>query len=85
MWVFFFRNCYAVFRSNSAQGFQWLHILINTYNFQIKKIYIYPEWYRPAAVGPIEPLAWEPSYTMGVALKSKITITIIIIIARVLK
>ena len=28
-------------------------------------------WYRPAAVAPIWPLAWEPSYAAGVALKSK--------------
>ena len=26
-------------------------------------------WYRPAAVAPIRPLAWEPPYTAGVALK----------------
>ena len=28
-------------------------------------------WFRPAAVAPIGPLAWEPPYAMGVALKSK--------------
>ena len=29
-------------------------------------------WPRPAAVAPIRPLAWEPSYAVaGVALKSK--------------
>ena len=28
-------------------------------------------WGRPAAVAPIRPLAWEPPYAMGVALKSK--------------
>ena len=28
-------------------------------------------WCRPAAVAPIEPLAWEPSYAMGVAIKRK--------------
>ena len=26
-------------------------------------------WCRPAATGPIEPLAWEPPYAMGEALK----------------
>ena len=26
-------------------------------------------WCRPAAVAPIRPLAWEPSYAEGVALK----------------
>ena len=26
-------------------------------------------WHRPAATGPIEPLAWEPPYAVGVALK----------------
>ena len=26
-------------------------------------------WCRPAAVAPIQPLAWEPSYVMGAALK----------------
>ena len=26
-------------------------------------------WCRPAAVAPIRPLAWEPPYAMGVALK----------------
>ena len=28
-------------------------------------------WHRPAAVAPIRPLAWEPPYAMGAALKSK--------------
>ena len=28
-------------------------------------------WCRPAAVAPIRPLAWEPPYATGVALKSK--------------
>ena len=28
-------------------------------------------WRRPAAVVPIGPLAWEPPYAAGVALKSK--------------
>ena len=29
-------------------------------------------WYRPAAVAMIRPLAWEPPYAIGVAIKSKI-------------
>ena len=28
-------------------------------------------WHGPAAVAPIGPLAWEPPYAMGAALKSK--------------
>jgi len=28
-------------------------------------------WRRPAAVAPIRPLAWEPPYVAGVALKKK--------------
>jgi len=28
-------------------------------------------WCRPAAVAPIPPLAWEPPYAVGVALKRK--------------
>ena len=28
-------------------------------------------WYRPAAVAPIRPLAWEHPYAMGAALKRK--------------
>ena len=28
-------------------------------------------WYRPAAVAPIGPLAWEPPYAAGAALKKK--------------
>ena len=28
-------------------------------------------WHRPTAVAPIGPLAWEPPYTMDVALKRK--------------
>ena len=28
-------------------------------------------WHRLAAVAPIRPLAWEPSYAAGMALKSK--------------
>ena len=26
-------------------------------------------WHRPAAVAPIQPLAWEPPYAVGAALK----------------
>ena len=26
-------------------------------------------WYRPSAIVPIRPLAWEPPYAAGVALK----------------
>ena len=29
-------------------------------------------WYRPAATAPILPLAWEPPYATGEALKRKI-------------
>ena len=28
-------------------------------------------WCRPAAIAPIEPLAWEPPYAAGAALKSR--------------
>ena len=28
-------------------------------------------WYRPVATALIQPLAWEPLYAMGVALKKK--------------
>ena len=28
-------------------------------------------WYRPAAVALIRPLAWEPPYAVGMALKRK--------------
>ena len=28
-------------------------------------------WHRPAAVSPIGPLAWEPPYAVGMALKNK--------------
>ena len=27
-------------------------------------------WHRPAVMAPIRPLAWEPPYAAGVALKS---------------
>ena len=27
-------------------------------------------WYRPAAVAPIRPLAWEPPYAAGAALET---------------
>ena len=30
-------------------------------------------WYRPAAVAPIRPLAWEPPYATDVALKRQKT------------
>ena len=30
------------------------------------------QWYRPAAVAPIGPLAWEPPYAVGAALKKTI-------------
>ena len=28
-------------------------------------------WCRPAAVAPIQPLAWQPPYATGVALKKR--------------
>ena len=28
-------------------------------------------WYRAAAAAPVQPLAWEPPYAMGAALKKK--------------
>ena len=28
-------------------------------------------WHRPGAVAPIRPLAWEPPYAMGAALKKR--------------
>ena len=28
-------------------------------------------WCRPAGTAPIQPLAWEPPYAMGVALKDR--------------
>ena len=28
-------------------------------------------WHRPAATAPIRPLAWEPPYAAGAALKTK--------------
>ena len=28
-------------------------------------------WRRPAAIAPIQPLAWEPPYAAGAALKKK--------------
>ena len=28
-------------------------------------------WYRPVATAPITPLAWEPPYAAGMALKSR--------------
>ena len=30
-------------------------------------------WHRPGAVSPIRPLAWEPAYAMGAALKRQKT------------
>ena len=30
-------------------------------------------WHRPAAVVPIQPLAWEPPYAAGAALKRQKT------------
>ena len=28
-------------------------------------------WQRPAAAAPVQPLAWEPPYAVGMALKKK--------------
>ena len=28
-------------------------------------------WHRPVAIAPIRPLAWEPPYAMGTAVKRK--------------
>ena len=30
-------------------------------------------WHRPVATAPIRPLAWEPPYAVGAALKNKQT------------
>ena len=38
-------------------------------------------WCGPAATAPMQPLTWELPYHAGAALKSKITIIIIIVIA----
>ena len=32
-------------------------------------------WHRPGATAPIQPLAWEPPYASGTALKDKKTHT----------
>ena len=42
-------------------------------------------WCRPAAVILIRPLAWEPPYAVGAALKSKIIIIITTIRIRIIK
>ena len=39
-------------------------------------------WHRPAATALIRPLAWEPPYATGVALKGQTPIIIIIIIIK---
>ena len=41
-------------------------------------------WCRPATVALIRPLAWEHPYAAGVALKSKIIIIIMMIVAMML-
>ena len=37
----------------------------------VKELVLLWLWRRPAAVAPIGPLAWEPPYAAGVALKRK--------------
>ena len=32
-------------------------------------------WCRPAAVAPVQPLAWEPPYAWGLALKRQKIVT----------
>ena len=32
-------------------------------------------WYRPAAIAPIQPLAWEAPYAAGAALRRQTTVT----------
>ena len=38
---------------------------------QVKDLALLWLWCRPEAIAPIQPLAWEPPYAAGVALKSK--------------
>ena len=37
----------------------------------VKDLVVLWLWHRPAAVAPIGPLAWEPLYAAGAALKTK--------------
>ena len=37
----------------------------------VKELALLWLWHRPAAVAPIGPLAWEPPYAAGAALKSQ--------------
>ena len=40
---------------------------------QVKDLALLWLWCRPAATAPIGPLAWEPPYAVGVALKRQKT------------
>ena len=37
----------------------------------VKDLVLLRLWYRPAAAGPVQPLAWNLPYAMGMGLKSK--------------
>ena len=45
--------------------------LIPGFSQWVKDLMLLWLWCRPAAVAPIGPLAWEPPYAPGVALKKK--------------
>ena len=40
---------------------------------RVKDLMLLWLWCRPAAVAPIQPLAWEPPYAVGAALKRQKT------------
>ena len=46
-------------------------ILLETMRLQVKDPALLWLWCRPAAVAPIQPLAWEPPYASGAALKGQ--------------
>ena len=47
---------------------QWLKDLVHRCSSDLALLWL---WCRQAAVAPIQPLAWEPPYATGMALKRK--------------
>ena len=66
----FWSSCYGAAEVNPTRNHE-VEGSIPGLAWWVKDLALLWLWHRPAAVAPIGPLAWEPPYAMGAALKRK--------------